>query len=398
MKRFLFVLFFILLANSSIAQMVGEQIRAIDLYGNHRYIVTDTTGRLLTSISGSNGNIVSVNSSGQMHVVTRGDASLVNSTEIPLASAGTFIGSAADILDYSIVFVSVKSDVPSAVDGLVAEQSCDGINWDIDDKFTVASSSGKIFSFPPGCRYFRVRYTNGGLPQTYFRLHTILKKGNAKPSSHRIRDNIVNDDDVEVVKSVLAGEDETGTFVNIRAIQGDTGNNLKVSLDQVEETTNSVKMIEYSHGELHEGNHFVVRNTELLAKAGTKDILIVTPNTTKWCHFILEYESNDAAVTGYFYEAVTTSSNGTIDGTRNRNRNYPDNNTTLVYNNPTIASTGILLTKRTVGSGKSSGGGARDNNEFILKQNTKYLLRITEGNIAPTNINWILDWYEHTNK
>ena len=27
-----------------------------------------------------------------------------------------------------------------------------------------------------------------------------------------------------------------------------------------------------------------------------------------------------------------------------------------------------------------------------------YLLRITEGNVANTNINWELDWYEHTNK
>ena len=27
-----------------------------------------------------------------------------------------------------------------------------------------------------------------------------------------------------------------------------------------------------------------------------------------------------------------------------------------------------------------------------------YLLRITEGNVANTNVNWEIDWYEHTNK
>lgn len=56
------------------------------------------------------------------------------------------------------------------------------------------------------------------------------------------------------------------------------------------------------------------------------------------------------------------------------------------------------LAKYAVGSGKNSGGGARDAEEFVLKQNTLYLFRITEGNVAATNINWELDWYEHTNK
>jgi len=50
-----------------------------------------------------------------------------------------------------------------------------------------------------------------------------------------------------------------------------------------------------------------------------------------------------------------------------------------------------------LGSSKTSGGGVRDNEEILLKQNTKYLLRIIEPNIAATNINWVLDWYEHTN-
>ena len=79
-------------------------------------------------------------------------------------------------------------------------------------------------------------------------------------------------------------------------------------------------------------------------------------------------------------------------------KNGNGNDTTAIYNAPTISAPGTLLTRRYVGSGKSSGGGTRDNNEFILKQNTAYLLRITEGNVANTNINWELDWYEHTNK
>lgn len=349
-------------------------------------------------IKSSSGNALSVNESGQAHMVMRGDTSAGNSSETPLASGATFVGTAVDILDYSIIFVSVKSDVPSATDGLLAEQSCDGLTWDINDSYTVASSAGKIFSFPPGCQYFRVSYTNGGLPQTYFRLHTILKKGNAKSSSHRVSDNIVNDDDAELMKSVLAAEDETGAFVNVRSVQGSTGYNLKVSLDQVESTTNSVQVIDYAHGELHGGTHYTVRNTALLTKAGTKDILIVTPNTTKWAHIVIGLDTNDAAVTGYLYESPTVTSSGTLDVTKNRNRNYADNNTTLVYVDPVATVVGTQLAKYAIGSGKNSGGGARDAEEFVLKQNTLYLFRIVEGNVAATNINWTIDWYEHTNK
>lgn len=63
-----------------------------------------------------------------------------------------------------------------------------------------------------------------------------------------------------------------------------------------------------------------------------------------------------------------------------------------------MTATGTLLAKYYIGSGKVAGGGARDAEEFVLKQNTAYLFRVTEGNAAATNINWTFDWYEHTNK
>lgn len=51
------------------------------------------------------------------------------------------------------------------------------------------------------------------------------------------------------------------------------------------------------------------------------------------------------------------------------------------------------------GAGKNSdGGGTRDSQEIILKQNSTYLVRVTENNIQATNINVVFDWYEHTDK
>ena len=173
--------------------------------------------------------------------------------------------------------------------------------------------------------------------------------------------------------------------------------NIQISDDQIDGTTNALKVVNYAHVELHSGTHYIVRKGILLAKNATRDILIVTPNTTKWAHLIIEIQSNDSAINFSLYEDTETSNNGILDGARNRNRNIADNNTTLVFDNPVVTGVGTLLYNMYLGSGKTSGGGVRDNEEILLKQNTKYLLRIIEPNIAATNINWVLDWYEHTN-
>jgi len=170
-----------------------------------------------------------------------------------------------------------------------------------------------------------------------------------------------------------------------------------VDVNQVDPTTNSLKVLDYAHAELHSGDHFAVRNFELVAKNATKDILIVTPDTARWAHMVIGLESASSVVVGTLYEATVTSSDGTLDGARNRNRNFPDDNTTLVYEDPTVTTVGDLIYTASVGSGRNIGGGARDSEEIILKQNTKYLFRMTEQNVVATVVNWVFDWYEHTN-
>jgi hypothetical protein len=137
-----------------------------------------------------------------------------NSTSTPLGGGAAFTGTATDILDYGIVFVSVYSNVASATDGLSIQQSIDGTNWDHSDVYTVPAGVGKNYSINPHARYVRVVYTNGAGAQGSFRLQTVLK-GNSKPSSHRIQSAISDDDDAELVKSVLTGKDPTGDFVNV---------------------------------------------------------------------------------------------------------------------------------------------------------------------------------------
>jgi hypothetical protein len=137
-----------------------------------------------------------------------------NSSTTPLSGGAAFTGTATEILDYGIVFVSVYADVASATNGLSIEQSSDGTNWDHKDVYTVPAGGTKNYSINPHSRYMRVVYTNGAGAQAAFRLYTVLK-GNSKPSSHRIQDGISDDDDAELAKAVLTGKDPSGDFVNV---------------------------------------------------------------------------------------------------------------------------------------------------------------------------------------
>lgn len=181
-------------------------------------------------------NTVSINADGQMHIVAEGKIDSSNSTSTPLGAGATFTGTGIETLPYAVIVVSLFADQISATDGLKIEQSTDNINWDHCDEFTIPVSTGKTFSVQPQARYLRVLYTNGATPQAVFRLQTSLKKTYVKPSSHRIQDAIVSQDDAELVKAVITGENPGGAFVNF---QSTTSGNFKMSLEELENSISS---------------------------------------------------------------------------------------------------------------------------------------------------------------
>jgi len=166
-------------------------------------------------IDETTGTSMRVDTSGQGHVVMEGIVDTDNSSSVSLLAGAEFIGEAVDTLKYAIIFVTVFSDVASATNGLHVDISSDGIVWREADTFTVAANTEKTFSFQPNKQYYRIHYVNGGSNQTVFDLHTVLKKTNSKPSSHKITDPISGEDDATLQKAVLTALSDTGTFDNI---------------------------------------------------------------------------------------------------------------------------------------------------------------------------------------
>jgi hypothetical protein len=141
-----------------------------------------------------------------------------NTTSTPLNASDTFTGEWQSTINYGVIIVAVFSDQASATDGLKLQFSRNGSDYltGSGDVYTIPAGTEKTFSVQPSWEYFRVQYVNGGQDQTTFELSTTLKRTYVKPSSHRIQDNISSEDDAELMKSILTGEDPDGIFRNVQ--------------------------------------------------------------------------------------------------------------------------------------------------------------------------------------
>ena len=138
-----------------------------------------------------------------------------NSNSSTLAIDGVFDGEWVDTLNYNNIIIGISVTQDSDTDGLQVLWSHDGTHIDDSDVFSILSNKSKVFTFTPARRFFKIIYTNGGV-EADLDLQTVFKKGGIKSSSHRIQDSIVADDDAELTKSVLTGQDNMNIFRNAK--------------------------------------------------------------------------------------------------------------------------------------------------------------------------------------
>lgn len=99
-----------------------------------------------------------------------------NSSAVTLGAGASFTGTATDVTGVGSIAIHAKASHVSANPGLYAQFSSDGTNWDIAQSFFVPATTGAPFICVPMGQWFRVVFTNGATPQTYFRLQTILRQ------------------------------------------------------------------------------------------------------------------------------------------------------------------------------------------------------------------------------
>ncbi len=186
-----------------------------------------------------------------------------------------------------------------------------------------------------------------------------------------------------------------------RIIQGRHGSASGNFADaRIDASTFSIQTIDYAHHEIHGGSSYHLELTTAALGDETNDhlqISFTTPNTAKWIHMIAAaYGSGQ-----YNYSVREAPTAAPVGGDavvpRNRNRNSADASTTVTpISGGSAATGGTLLINHDLGSGNARAGESRDNQEWVLKQDTMYVFRLyaTSGIQAVLS----LDWYEHTDK
>lgn len=158
--------------------------------------------------------------------------------------------------------------------------------------------------------------------------------------------------------------------------------------------------IDTVHDRIHDGQAFSISDRATPVNIATpKKYLFITPNTGLRAHFIFSVHTEPGARI-QFFEGTTVSANGTPLTPQNNNRNSTNTALLSVFADPTVTGDGTSLFDReegtaTVGPTKGVGLELAHTNEIILKQNTKYELKITplsNNTVASTE----LDWYEVT--
>lgn len=137
-----------------------------------------------------------------------GVESIGNSTNMPLSVDGVFTGEWEEITNYAIIKIFIYSDKSGAIGGLLFQQSPDKITID-SEVYEYENNNPKLITLNPVAKWFRIIYINGSEDQGIFSLSTIYSYVYTKPSSHRLGDNVVGNDDAELVKAVMAVRNET---------------------------------------------------------------------------------------------------------------------------------------------------------------------------------------------
>ncbi len=160
--------------------------------------------------------------------------------------------------------------------------------------------------------------------------------------------------------------------------------------------TKGLVSINYIHHKIHEECGYTASKVFTHGAGASPNILIVAPNTTKRVHLVYNIIS-DAVLQVDFYKDPDYSGGAAVAATnRDLNSSSAAGLTLTSDASDDGSGKGSLIWTFKAGANKTVTAAENDRFEFILKQNTKYLLEAIGAN--GDLITALFDWYEHTNK
>ncbi len=193
-----------------------------------------------------------------------------------------------------------------------------------------------------------------------------------------------------------------GRFISPNEIFGKISDS-ESRVPRIDSASHALKAIELEHSRLHDGNHFTYTQVDAdFDIADAVELLIVAPNTTTWAHMIISVAAGlDTNV------KLSESATHTVLAAQtayNNNRNSATANTTTINTHNNDGADGTVIEEIqfgiSTGAGANSnvgGGASRGDLEWLLKQNTKYLLVVTSGTDNSV-LSIRISWYETVSK
>ena len=173
--------------------------------------------------------------------------------------------------------------------------------------------------------------------------------------------------------------------------------------DASERITSAIRTIETEHAYIHEGIFFESYNKFTLAAGATRAVTIKAP-VGKYLHYRpANLVTSADKVTIEFYEGATvTEGTGTAATPSNHNRNSTLTSGVTLLDAPTVTANGTKLAQVYI-PGATGMGGTRtgasaglSNSEWVLKPNTVYMFRVTNGSSGSNDIQINFEWYEES--
>lgn len=167
----------------------------------------------------------------------------------------------------------------------------------------------------------------------------------------------------------------------------------------VDPSTEALSVIEYEHHRIHEGSFYRACFQKDVPNGGTAILALTTVDTTKWVH-LMRLVSSELESEVVLYENPTSITGGAPLTPLNVNRNSVNTSDSIIVSDPTVNLVGAIeICRAVIGSGRSIGGSHVPKDEWVLKQNTIYLIIVTNQAVGAANeTNIHLTWYEHINK
>lgn len=164
--------------------------------------------------------------------------------------------------------------------------------------------------------------------------------------------------------------------------------------ETIEDILPSIVTTSIDHWIVHMGASYTASDT-LSVPAGATYEFYIRNNVSTGTHmttYSFVSTQGDAAID--FYEGGTVAFNGATSVPRNNNRNYSDSAEVEVFTNASTTALGLQLEHDIIIGGKQAGGSGGSVDEWVLNQNTIYIIRYINNSGQADVISYHFDFLE----